>query len=143
MLKHEVGVSIGAFPVVAITPSLTYSINTNYYYNFNEKHSIGCSAAGTVFQPNAKNTNIESWIAAQLNYRFSYFRKGSLSLYLTASCGFQSIFTDNDYFATLPAYLISPIGISMGSHHNTVIEIGYGTQGIIKIGYQYKFNSNK
>ncbi|MDR2868582.1 MAG: hypothetical protein LBV46_03465 [Bacteroidales bacterium] len=143
--KHEIGASIGMIPVFLYLPVFTYSVNFDYNYNFNKNHSIGLSLSGTMyflgkgFLPTGyggKDSKSIWWIAPQLKYRMSYYHSVLVSLYFSATIGIVAPFL-------MAAYQLNLFGISIGKTHNTFVEIGYGTQGIVKIGYSYKFNSKK
>jgi hypothetical protein len=144
MLKHEVGLSIGMIPEILVWPVFTYSLNFEYMYNINNKHSIGCVLSGTTyflgesgFLPVGylqKKSEFFWWVAPQIKYKMIYHTSIYCSLYFSLSGGVQ---IPNLAFA----YQFNPIGITIGSKHAANIELGYGTQGIVKIGYRYQFNS--
>ncbi|MDR3046295.1 MAG: hypothetical protein LBU51_01620 [Bacteroidales bacterium] len=152
MLKHEVGVSIGAISVFAHIPIVTPAINFSYYYNFNAKHSLGCLFSIVPFYGGNAwlQDNAGCWFAPELSYRFTYYRSTVCSFYLAVSVGAQLGFTSalehgninaNGFIFAPVGYQLDLFGIKIGKIHSTIIELGYGTQGIIKIGYKYNFNS--
>ena len=48
-----------------------------------------------------------------------------------------------DNFWIMTNIHFNPIGISIGNNHAFCAELGFGTQGLLKIGYMYKFNNHK
>ncbi|MDR3047405.1 MAG: hypothetical protein LBU51_07320 [Bacteroidales bacterium] len=137
MLKHEVGGSIGAFPIIIIYPTISSSFNFSYFYHFNNRHAIGGSIS---FNPFTLGEKYGYGFSAELNYRFSFFRTELFYLYLSISAGFQFGLIHNSNWGFI-AFQFMPIGINIGKEHSAFAEIGYGSQGIVKMGYRYRFNS--
>jgi hypothetical protein len=151
--QHEFGVSYGAFPCVLLMPffDISYiSINLEYHYNFNSRHSISTILnVGFRSNPNDyKNNNPWTVINPQIGYRYTYLQRNNFMMYLSLSVGgnfFYSKFFDlhDPVWHYSAGYHFSPLGFMFGKKHCLTIEIGFGYQGLLKIGYNYKFNKRK
>ena len=158
--KHDIGVSCGLFAAPIIIPmyhGLFPSLNLSYYYNFNKHHAIGITLSsfyGGVyyFKEYHKDYNFlfEGIILTpQISYRISYCQKKIISLFSAVSLGWKIPIgiKDNwaiDEMATFPAIHVSIIGMRIGNQQDAfTVEIGYGTQGSVILGYTHKFINNK
>jgi len=158
--KHEIGVSCGLFATPIIIPTyhgLFPSLNLSYYYNFNKHHAIGVTLSsfyGGVYYfkeyHQVYNFQFEGIILSpQINYRVSYCQKKAISLYSVLSLGWKIPigFKDNwvvETMATFPALHVTLIGMRIGNQKDALnIEVGYGTQGSVILGYTHKFSSKK
>jgi hypothetical protein len=142
LYKHEIGGSYGLFPPIGLTPIFdVYSfslinLNLKYYYNFNRNNAIGGTLT-TLIAPNKKvNSNVGVMLSPQILYKITYLREKIVAIYSSISIGVQIAV---GYYVFI-AYQVDILGISIGKKHNLIIELGYGTQGIFKLGYNYKFN---
>jgi len=141
------------------------SYSLNYDYHFNSKHAIGAllSWMGRHVEKyswvRGDTINGSGWIhyfTLQLNYRNTFYHKDKISLYFGIYCGttlctrdknilyeethhflFSSESNDQYYFDI--AVQATALGIDIGTKHIFNMELGYGTQGIFKAGYKYKF----
>jgi hypothetical protein len=96
------------------------------------------------------------YITMQVNYRYTYYRKSNISLYFGVHFGMTlcvrdkkilpketidwlagSVSNVRSYFC--PALQLNGIGIEIGDKNVFNMEIGIGTQGILKAGYKHKF----
>jgi hypothetical protein len=89
----------------------------------------------------------------QGNYRYTYYRKNNISLYCGVHCGITLYVRDKDilpkkqyffgesnirhYFA--PSFHLNAFGIELGKKYVFNMELGIGTQGLLKTGFKYKF----
>jgi hypothetical protein len=133
-----------------LSPSLTFQ----YHYHFNSKHAIGASTTWA-FRHITENDGAaykkgnEHYLAPQFSYRYTYYQKNNLALYLTVNVGLTFYIQDKilmtknqkDNFWIMTNIHVNPIGISIGNKHAFCAELGFGTQGTLKIGYMYKFNN--
>ena len=88
------------------------------------------------------------------NYRFTYYNKNALSLYTGIHVGVGLGFIERklllpaEYNLGFNSYAflgmqLTALGIEVGKTHAFISELGFGVQGIIKVGYRYKFNSKR
>jgi hypothetical protein len=170
-----VGVSYGALAqpmmfhsfVHLKNPIVLGSLNLEYYYNFNKKHSIGAafSVTSDCFNQHkwrsitnhyvgSENTYESekgaAFFSIQLGYRFTFFSKNNISLYSSvfSGLGIRVISFHNIYYDRIglsEKYLLTGhltfLGMTIGKKNCVNIELGLGAQGILQIGYKYKFNS--
>jgi hypothetical protein len=159
--KHEIGVSCGLFATPLIIPmyqGLFPSLNLSYYYNFNKKHAIGATLSsfyGAVYYLKGYHKDdsfkYEGIILSPLvNYRISYCQKKAISLFSVISFTWKIPIglKDNwvvDVMAPFPAIHVTFLGMRIGNQKDAAtIEVGYGTQGSVILGYTHKFiNKNK
>jgi len=143
--KHEIGVSYGILPSVLLLPALNFSamtLNFDYTYNFNKKHAI--TALLTYYQSFLKKWENVYYIAPQIGYKYTYLQTNNFTFFLTVAVGVQLLYIEpNDGFfqgfVPMFAYQISPLCFSIGKKHNFDLGLGLGSQGILKLGYRYKF----
>ena len=93
----------------------------------------------------------------QGNYRYTYYHKNKISLYFGAHWGITLCVRDKDILPKEPisdflsivsnkrCYLapaghINAFGIEIGTKYVFNMELGIGTQGIVKAGFRYKFD---
>ena len=96
------------------------------------------------------------YFTLQGNYRYTYYRKNNVSLYFGIHYGAVLCIRDkdilpketlhlfmttisNDRYYLNPAFHLTALGIDIGTKHIFNMELGIGTQGILKIGYKYKY----
>ena len=96
------------------------------------------------------------YFTLQGNYRYTYYRKNNISLYFGIHYGAVLCVRDkkilpketihhlfgyerNDRYYLNPAFHLNAFGIDIGRKNMFNMELGIGTQGIIKVGYKYKF----
>jgi hypothetical protein len=103
--------------------------------------------------PSNKVIDAKGWdntFSLCINYRFTYYNKEAISLYTGLHFGFAVKLIEkelllatekNNYWTT--ALQITGFGIEAGKTHAFVTELGFGAQGLIKIGYRYKFNNKE
>lgn len=188
--KHEIGISIGIYPIIGvwdysqngdnwfshheqyktdigdtINSWLIGSFTLNYHYNITQLHAVGIqstwafrhittSPTDNPYQsptvPLIKATKRENHFYNSLNifwscqasYRISFKRFPTCSLYSVCSLGFILYLMDEQWKDSpilLPSGHLTLLGISLGKKNNGNIELGYGTQGTLKIGYSINF----
>ena len=133
------------------------SLTFNYQYHFSKKHSIGFDVSWlgryisnyTSKSDMRETVNAKGWenfFTLCANYRFTYFNRNNISLYTALHFGValgvierKLLFSEEPatYFVT--ALQITGLGIEAGYPHAFISELGFGAQGLIKIGYRYKF----
>ena len=154
-LKHEIGVSYGLFATPIIIPILQATLpnfNLSYYYNINEHHAVGVTLSTWI--PITYNSYYGQWLypdgvvlTPQVNYRISYHQKKIINLYSIVSLGWKIPIGLKDNWVLedmmpFPAVHVTFIGMRIGNHQDAgTVEIGYGTHGIIVLGYSHKFKN--
>jgi hypothetical protein len=97
------------------------------------------------------------YFTLQMNYRYTYYSKNKISLYFSIHSGITLCMRDKDilpketihhflgstsnvtqYFA--PAAHFNAFGIAIGEKYIFYMELGFGTQGIFKTGFKYKYS---
>ena len=131
-------------------------LNLHYSYHFNRFHSIIVTGNWFVMQ---HKSNSYSWtpllkyhhlVGLQVGYGITYFTKGVVSLYSTANVGFVVDLGTPEVFASdyrvyglrpeiWPEFQVCLLGIRLGKANAANFELGFGTQGMLKIGYDYRF----
>ena len=98
------------------------------------------------------------YFTLQGNYRITYFQKKDISLFMGLFTGVSLCLVDknllpkekihvllgsisNDTYYFLPAMHFNYFGYEVGEKNVLTIELGIGTQGLLKIGYRYKFKN--
>ena len=202
--KHEIGFSIGVFPLIGGSTGNTFdpkpvggrkrghvydvreggnfekmyhfgSYNLNYNYHFNSRHSLGVafSWVGKHVDINwvypascllwtCKPTVVvagSGWVhyfTYQVNYRFTYYRKDNVSLFLGVYTGTTKHLRDkeilpeqkisfllgsisNDRWLSVPAGHITVLGVEVGEKNVFNMELGAGSRGILQLGFKHKF----
>jgi hypothetical protein len=159
--KHEIGVSYGFMPLVYLIAPVIFNkftltrinFNYSYMYNFNTKHSIGTTISflfSTYVPPDDHMKTMS--ISQQFQYKYTYKRKKNISMYFAIGAGFiiEDTEVDKVEYNILSGFLsgrmywlsyqVDFFGISFGKErHNGFVELGWGNQGSLKIGYKYKF----
>ncbi|HOF15813.1 MAG TPA: hypothetical protein PLF32_03240 [Bacteroidales bacterium] len=133
----------------------TYLIGTfslEYKYNFTSRHALGFTASWACRKTINRNwlrtnTFIDNYLVTQVGYRFTYKHFEKLSLYSAIYFGATFYYEDiymitgikKSNFCTVPSMHLTLLGISVGNKNAGNFEIGFGTQGMIKAGYCYRF----
>jgi len=97
------------------------------------------------------------YFTVQANYRNTYYRNDdNIALYWGISFGITLCVRDrnilpketlhlflstisNDRYIVTPAMHINAFGIEFGEKYKFHLELGFGTQGLVKTGFRYKF----
>lgn len=139
------------------------SISTRFRISINPIHRLDFNFSWAVYEHTLevrqsgiyKNNNVHHF-AFQLGYSICFFSKNAISLYsslyggvVVSDLGRMAIINqstgeimgyDLDNICLLhPAFHITFLGLQLGKKNAFNIELGYGTQGEIKLGYNYYF----
>jgi len=112
----------------------------------------------TYTEPDTVNgSGWKHYFTLQVNYRQTYYRKNDkISLYWGIAAGITLCVIDKDIlpkethytlfgpvsntkYRFAPAMQLNVLGMELGGKNVFLTELGIGTQGILKIGYRYKF----
>lgn len=142
------------------------SLSFQYQYHFNNRHSAGITTSYVLRNYNVcsenkrKFTAHNHYIILQGNYRYTYKQYANCSLYSALSIGAVLYIIDpkikedmlsqpelifknpdpNDPTTFLsPSAQLTLLGLRIGKANASQIELGFGTQGILKVGYSYQF----
>ena len=137
----------------------TFSIS--YRYNFSPRQSLGVVTTLLFSKIEDKDkvrdlSGTFTYLSLQPQYRFTYKRFEHCALYFSVALGVTVRIASNDelsywdhyregyaldygslHFA--PSSHITFLGISLGDDNNANLELGFGTQGILNVGYSRKF----
>ncbi|MDR2980244.1 MAG: hypothetical protein LBV02_07385 [Bacteroidales bacterium] len=140
------------------------TLTMNYQYHFTQKHSIGVSTtwlgrhiSNYTRRPHEDFTDevidAKGWehmLSLCANYRFTYYRQNAISLYTAIHFGLalklierKLLFSMEQNVFSITALQVTGFGIEAGKIHAFITELGFGAQGLIKIGYRYKFNNKE
>jgi hypothetical protein len=149
------------------------SFNFAYQYHITKMHSIGIGFlwlpryAEFIYNPSPRMRvpiQDKGWYhhtSLTVNYRITFYRTAKIALYAALHTGLTLTFKPKhfdykawdrvSFFKTVGViYLqvhwacqLDLLGIEVGTTHCFHADLGFGTQGINKMGYRYKFNSLK
>ena len=126
----------------------SYLIGTfsfGYRYNFTSRHALGITASWACRKVKEHleeiKTGTDNYFALQAGYRFTYKRFEKLSLYSALYIGATFYIQDKQLmnddqesnFWGTPSLHLALFGISVGKKNAADFEVGFGTQGIIKV----------
>lgn len=185
--KHEIGFSMGIYPVIGILDPARSSLRHHdlhlnvgcdtidswligaftfhYFYNITRFHAVGVHSTlafrhstvlpnenpyqepvspliKTLKREQQPYNSLNAYWTLQASYRITFKRYAFCSLYSAVSAGFTLYMMDNHWKSDpviLPSGHITALGISLGKDNNANIELGFGTQGILKVGYSRRF----
>lgn len=136
------------------------AFNLHYFYNITRKHSLGAVLSTTLLNvtiPRSEKTykGINTYITLNATYRFTYKSFPNIDFYLGVGLGatfgieakeineFVKTVWNNDKwtrrFFVGPSVQLTLLGMRVGKANAANIELGFGPEGILKIGYSYKF----
>jgi hypothetical protein len=127
------------------------AFSMEYKYNFTSRHAAGITVSWACRKRDVHlreiKTGTDNYFVLQAGYRFTYKRFKKLSLYSALYAGATFYLQDkqlmNDEqksnFWVYPSLHLTLFGISVGKKNAADFEVGFGTQGLIKVGYCYKF----
>jgi hypothetical protein len=142
------------------------NFNFQYQHHFNKRHSVGMITSYLLRIYRVGSVNNREFIAQnhyltfQGNYRYTYKRYNNCSLYSAFSLGVVLYSIDSKIKEDMlskpalvfknpepndPTTFLSPsahltlLGLRIGKTNASQIELGFGTQGILKVGYSYQF----
>ncbi len=155
--KTDIGDTIDSWLIGAFT--------FHYYYNISRLHAVGLQTTvafrhittlptdnpyqepyspliKTLKRKNQPYSSLNAFCALQASYRITFKRYPVCSLYSGVSLGFTLYFMDEQWkndLVIFPSGHLTVLGISLGKRNNGNIELGYGTQGVLKMGYSLRF----
>ena len=142
-----------------------YNIGTfslSYRYHFTERHSLGIvttllfSKIVDKYDVNDHSGVFTFW-SLEPQYRFIHKRFKHCALYFGAAVGVTFRIASNDKlpgldtaeggwfsvdygrFFVMPSSHITFLGVSVGKDNAANFELGFGTQGILNVGYSHRF----
>lgn len=136
------------------------SLTANYQYHIKKKHSIGgtFSWLGRYITNYTRNQETGEIIDAKgwdnsfslcANYRFTYYNKNAVSLYTALHLGITIVQIEKKLLLAseksaycMAALQVTGLGIEAGKTHAFIAELGFGCQGLLKVGYRYKFKNH-
>lgn len=104
----------------------------NYYNEYDHKHAF---------------TDHINHISIMPIARFAWLRKGRVQLYSSIGFGFGILhqrFLSNPRVNSVNAYFtydLKPFGIAVGRKWFGYMELGYGSRGVINVGFGYRINT--
>ena len=136
------------------------AFNLHYFYNITCKHSVGAVLSTTLLNvtiPQSIKTyrGINTYMTLSATYRFTYKCFPNIDFYI--GVGFGATFgieakEINEYVKTVwlgdditrrffvgPTAQLTLLGMRVGKANAANIELGFGPEGILEIGYLYKF----
>ena len=136
----------------------SYTLNYNYHFNSRRSMGISTSWLGWYIDEyrisyNKNDTvDIRGWMnffTFQVNYRQTYYHNNKISLYWGIHGGVTLCIIDDvilsdenrfyDKYEFFPAIQLNAFGIEFGEKYVFHLELGIGTQGLLKTGFRYKF----
>lgn len=131
------------------------SFNLSYLFNFNKYHALGvnstiCFKRYSIYEDQQIPVNsLNTYWALQAQYCITFKRYNRCTLYCGISLGatfyFRDkywkeqppsfVFPEDQYISVYPNFHLSALGVKFGHKNNGSVELGVGTQGILKIGY--------
>ena len=141
------------------------SFTFHYYYNITRLHAVGIQSTlafrhittlptdnpyhepyspliKTAKRKNQPYNSLNAFWSLQASYRITFKRYTACSLYAGCSLGFTLYLMDEQWKecpVILPSGHLTVFGVSFGKRNNANIELGYGTQGVLNLGYNYRF----
>lgn len=152
-------------PFLERQPILSGSVNLQYHYYFNRHSALDIDVSWAMYKHHNMiavenrykyGNEYLHFISAQIGYSIHYLHKEKVTLYSSVYLGgtIYYIGTLWDYYdirtgefigAARPVMTLNPalqinfIGFRVGKHNAANIELGFGTQGILNVGYSRKF----
>ncbi|MBO7199176.1 MAG: hypothetical protein J6V26_03995 [Alistipes sp.] len=126
-----------------------------YGYWINEWFSVGCSVTWTAGIRNIYNNKTKQlWLTLRRDYisfvptaRFAWYRNGVFQLYSSLGLGagiqrrVRYIDGKENLIDAYFAYDLKPIGLAIGHKWFGYVEVGYGSRGIVNVGFGYRINT--
>jgi len=130
--------------------SIPFSFNFSYYYNFSSKYSLGINGVYSLKKTESLlstkyGINIHVY-SLFISNKFTYINKDNLSLYSSVGIGINYTnrlgkresfsFTGHTNYI-FPDIHICLLGLNFAKSKVLNMEIGYGAQGIFKVGVNF------
>lgn len=146
-------------------PILSGSVNLQYHHYFNKYNALDIDVSWAMYKHHNMiavenqykyGSEYLHFISAQIGYSIHYLHKEKVTLYSSVYLGgtiyyigtlwdHYDIQTGEFIMAVSPVMTLKPalqinfIGIRVGKHNAANFELGFGTQGVLKCGYSYRF----
>lgn len=93
-----------------------------------------------------RNTYVH-YFSVQFGYNVHYYTTEKVTLYSSLFVGFTTYYYGDLYpvedkhsgYSFAPSLHVNFLGLSVGKNNAATFELGYGTQGVLKFGYNYRF----
>ncbi|HPS71270.1 MAG TPA: hypothetical protein PLM70_03395 [Bacteroidales bacterium] len=153
--KHEFSIAIGAVPIPASPYNLVLefltldswfgsddqyvpmiALDLSYVNNIRKKYGLGVSFSYSLKKSSyciIEGNSLNLFSLFFIN-KFTYIKKPNFTMYSKASIGIDYYLEEHSF---LPDLHLCLIGFSFGQKVAILTEIGYGTQGIFKLGVQF------
>lgn len=145
------------------------SFTIYYLCNITAKHAVGVSANACFLKASIASDvregviyrGTDTYLSFISKYRFTYWQKSACSLYIGAALGLtfgiqakelnlwynEGLFDSPMSYRHLegnvwvnPAFQLTLFGVRLGGEHSAAnIELGFGNEGIGKVGFSYRF----
>ena len=146
-------------------PILSGSVNLQYHHYFNKYNALDIDVSWAMYKHHNMiavenqykyGNEYLHFISAQIGYSIHFLHKEKVTLYSSVYLGgtiyyigtlwdHYDIQTGEFIMAVSPVMTLKPalqinfIGIRVGKHNAANFELGFGTQGVLKCGYSYRF----
>ena len=136
-------------------PQHWYGATIDYGYWINEWLYIGGTATWTAGIRNLYNNKDQQlWLTLRRDYisfmpntRFAWYRNGVFQLYSSLGIGMgverrvRYVDSKENLWDTYFAYDVKPLGVAVGHKWFGFIELGYGSRGIVNVGFGCRINT--
>ena len=117
--------------------SFRYVTKTYHYYN----HGPGLIKGDNV--QSQTECSLNTYLALQASYRFTIKQFPYCSLSFGGAAGFSLYLVDEPWQRgtplVTPTIQLIPLSVSIGKRNAAVFEFGFGTQGMLNLGYSCRF----
>lgn len=141
----------------------TQGFNVQYNHYFNKLNALSLDFSWSIYkhkQAHIDNYDFEwkhvNFFTLQIGYGIHYYNTKMISLYSSfyagatfycigkmdgtpSSSSDKIIYPDIFHYIFRPALQVNFLGIRVGQRNAANFEIGFGTQGVLKMGYSYQF----
>ena len=141
----------------------TQGVNVQYNRHFNKNNVLSVDFSWSSYKHKQKyidNYDFEwkhvNYFTLQIGYGVHYYTTKMISLYSSFYAGAtfycigrmdgtpssstdEIIYPDKFHYIFRPALQVNFLGVRVGQRNAANFEIGFGTQGVLKVGYSYQF----
>lgn len=141
----------------------TQGVNVQYNRHFNKNNVLSVDFSWSSYKHKQKyidNYDFEwkhvNYFTLQIGYSVHYYTTKMISLYSSFYAGAtfycigrmdgtpssstdEIIYPDKFHYIFRPALQVNFLGVRVGQRNAANFEIGFGTQGVLKVGYSYQF----
>ncbi|MBR4135550.1 MAG: hypothetical protein IKU03_03965 [Bacteroidales bacterium] len=146
------------------SPNQSYKVgafNFHYFYNITRKHSVGAVVSTTLLKVTIPTSSrdyrgINTYMTLNATYKFTYKSFPNIDFYLGVGIGAtfgieakeineftRTIWLGDDgitdRFFVGPTAQLTLLGMRVGKAKAANIELGFGPEGILEVGYSYNF----